>query len=329
MTLPLRIGHATDAIAKTGVSVILPDDRATASCHVAGGGPGTRETDLLAPENSVDAVDAIVLTGGSVYGLAAADGVARWLAGNGRGLPVGGVRAPIVPAAVLFDLENGGDKSAILSPEAGGESHYAVLGRQACDKASRTVSVGSVGAGTGATLADVKGGFGTATSRLNNGAVLTAFAAVNAGGSATFGGTRFLRAAPFEKNGEFGGQGFPPELPTASDAPVTKINARLGGNTTIAVIATDLQISKAQLKRLAIAAHDGIALAVYPAHLPLDGDTVFALSTVRSDGKADFADLVEASAISAATLARAIAIAVTCARPADGDRVPCWSSLPL
>lgn len=325
--MPLRIGHATDDIAKTGVTVILPDNRAAASCHVAGGGPGTRETDLLSPENSVDAVDAIVLTGGSVFGLAAADAVTHWLAGRGRGLPVGGVMVPIVPAADLFDLENGGNKSAILNPDRATESHYTILGGQACDAAARNVDEGSVGAGTGATLADVKGGFGTATSQLANGAFLTAYVAVNAGGSATFGGTRFLRAAPFEKNDEFGGLGLPPELPDTASAPFTKMAARLGGNTTLAVIATDLPLSKAQLKRLAIAAHDGIALAVYPAHLPLDGDTVFTLTTDSTGTEADFAELVEASALSASTLARAIARGIARASPADGDRTPCWNSL--
>ncbi len=325
--LPLRIGHAADPAAKTGVTVILPDDRAKASCHVAGGGPGTRETDLLAPENSVEAVDAIVLTGGSVFGLAAADSAVRWLAAERRGLDVGRVRVPIVPAAVLFDLANGGGKSGILHPESSNESLYAGLGRRACEEADRRTGEGSVGAGNGATLADVKGGFGMATSRLSNGAVLSAFAAVNAGGSAMFGGTHFLRAAPYEKDDELGGHGLPPSVPEGADAPVTKLTSQLGGNTTIAVIATDLPLSKAQLKRLAITAHDGIALAVYPAHLPLDGDTVFSLTTDVSGGSAEFADLVEASALAASTLARAIARGIVHAEQADGDKVPCWSQL--
>lgn len=327
IALPLSIGHATDRTAKTGVTVVLADGRVRASCHVAGGGPGTRETDLLAPENSVEAVDAIVLAGGSVHGLAAADGVVRWLADRGRGLAVGGVRVPIVPAAVLFDLVNGGDKSAIFSPAIRGESFYAGLGRSACDAAARSTGEGSVGAGTGATLADVKGGFGMATSRLSSGAVLTAMTAVNACGSATFGGTHFLRAATFERQGEFGGHGLPSPLPEGSDAPVTKMTSHLGGNTTIAVIATDLPLSKAQLKRLAIVAHDGIALAVYPAHMPLDGDTVFSLTTDGSGKSADFVDFVEASALAAATLARAIARGVARATPAGGDKVRCWRDL--
>ena len=325
--LPLSIGHAADKAAKTGVTVILPDNRVRASCHVAGGGPGTRETDMLAPENSVESVDAIVLTGGSVFGLAAADSTARWLLAKQRGLDVGGVRVPIVPAAVLFDLANGGDKSSVLDPDIDYASPYTALGLSACEAAKRQTSEGSVGAGVGATLADVKGGFGSATSRLGNGAIMAAFAAVNAGGSATFGGTHFLRAAPYEQGDEFGGHGLPSVLPEGSDVPVTKLTSHLGGNTTIAVIATDLPLSKAQLKRLAIAAHDGIALAVYPAHLPLDGDTVFSLTTDMSGDSADFADLVEASALAASTLARAIARGIVRARPADGDRMRCWSQL--
>ena len=325
--LPLSIGHAADKTAKTGVTVILPDDRVRASCHVAGGGPGTRETDLLAPENSVEAVDAIVLSGGSVFGLAAADSIARWLLAERRGLDVGGVCVPIVPAAVLFDLANGGDKSPILDPDSNHASPYAALGRSACEAAKHQTREGSVGAGIGATLADVKGGFGSATSRLGNGAIVSAFVAVNAVGSATFGGTHFLRAAALEQGGEFGGHGLPSVLPEGSDIPVTKLASRLGGNTTIAVIATDLPLSKAQLKRLAIAAHDGIALAVYPAHLPLDGDTVFSLTTDVSGDSAEFADLVEASALAASTLARAIARGVVRAEPADGDRVRSWREL--
>ena len=327
LPLPLKVGHAANSVVKSGVTVILPDKPVIASCHVSGGGPGTRETDLLQPENSVEAIDAIVLTGGSAYGLAAADGVVRWLAGKERGLEVAGVRVPIVPAAVLFDLANGGDKTAVLSPGKDDGSLYASLGERACEAVASIIEEGTVGAGTGATLADVKGGFGYAASKLSNGATLAAFAAVNAGGSATFAGTPYFRAAPFERNGEFGGLGQPAQLPGGSGRPTTKLTAGLGGNTTIAAIATDLPLSKAQLKRLSIAAHDGIALAVYPAHLPLDGDTVFSFTTDNSRGSAGFSDLVEASALAASNLARAIARGIARAEKADGDRVPCWREL--
>jgi len=234
---------------------------------------------------------------------------------------------PIVPAAVLFDLTNGGDKTAIHGPGDTDQSVYARLGRAACEAVSDTMEEGSVGAGTGATLADVKGGFGMASTTLRGGGSLAAFAAVNAIGSATFSGTRFLRAAPFERDSEFGGYGLPAPLPAGSDTPNTKRSAAPGGNTTIAAIATDLPLTKSQLKRLAIAAHDGIALAIYPAHSPLDGDTVFALTTGNSNQPVPLDDFVEASALAAATLARAIARGVVHARPAGGDRVPAWSDL--
>ncbi len=325
MDLPLRIGHATDKAIKSGVTVILPDRPARASCHVAGGGPGTRETDLLAPENTVETVDAIVLAGGSAFGLAAADGTARWLSAQVRGFAVGDVRVPIVPAAVLFDLANGGDKAAVCGAGSNGAEVYARLGRMACETASAEVEEGSVGAGTGATLADLKGGFGVASATLRGGESLAAFVAVNAFGSATFAGTHFLRAAPFERMGEFGGYGLPSPLPEGSDLPATKQTVDPGGNTTIAAIATDLPLTKSQLKRLAISAHDGIALAVYPAHSPLDGDTIFTLTTSASSEPAPLADFTEASALAAATLARAIARAVTHAEAAAGDTVPVWA----
>jgi L-aminopeptidase/D-esterase-like protein len=277
--LPLSIGHATDETLKSGVTVILPENRVLISGHVAGGAPGSRETALLEPENAVDRADAVVLAGGSAFGLAAADGVACWLAEQGRGLAFRGARVPIVPAAILFDLANGGDKSSI--PGAGGSSGnpYTALGRAACDAATRNWAEGSVGAGTGCTTAGLKGGFGSATETLSGGATVAAFVAANAVGSATFGDSHYLRAAAFERDGEFGGYGLPSPLPEGSHAVRSKARAEPGGNTTIAAVATDLPLTKAQLKRVAIAAHGGIDLAIYPAHTPLDGDTVFALST--------------------------------------------------
>ena len=192
----LRIGHATDAAAKTGVTVFLADQPVVAAVQVAGGAPATRETDLLRPGNSVERVDAIVLSGGSAFGLAAADGVMRWLASRGRGFAVGPVHVPIVPAACLFDLGNGGDKSA-LSPAAIA-SFYGALGVQACDAAEERTPVGSIGAGTGATTADLKGGFGAAEATLAGGVKVASFAAVNAVGRVTLGASPFFRAAPFE-----------------------------------------------------------------------------------------------------------------------------------
>lgn len=323
--LPLGIGHATDEKLKSGVTVILPESRALISGHVTGGAPGGRETALLAPENSVERADALVLSGGSAFGLAAADGVATWLAEQGRGLAFRGARVPIVPAAILFDLANGGDKSSIPGVGGNGQNPYSALGRAACEAAGRGWSEGSVGAGTGCTTANLKGGFGCAAATLSGGATVAAFVAANAVGSATFGDSHYLRAAAFERDGELGGYGLPSPLPDGSRAVRTKARAEPGGNTTIAAVATDLPLTKAQLKRLAIAAHDGIALAVYPAHTPLDGDTVFALSTADTATPASTDDLTELCALAAATLARAIGRALVHAAPSAGDTLPVWA----
>jgi L-aminopeptidase/D-esterase-like protein len=331
----IRIGHAADPGLGSGVTVIVPDAPCIAGVHVAGGGPGTRETDLLRPESTIDRVDAIVLSGGSAFGLAAADGVTAWLAGKGRGYRVGPVRVPIVPAAILFDLLNGGDKCAIpgmAGPGMGGKevrSPYFDLGWRACEAAGPRTGQGTIGAGTGATTANLKGGFGAASDALAdadaNGATVTALAAVNPAGRVTFGDGPHFRAAPFERDGEFGGLGLPAGPPAGADATITKLGARPRANTTLAVIATDLALTKAQALRLAITAHDGIALAVYPAHTPLDGDTVFVLSTGEKPLSGDpLAALTELGAKAASTLARAIARAIFEATPAPGDTVPTW-----
>jgi L-aminopeptidase/D-esterase-like protein len=325
----LRIGHAADADLQSGVTVILPDEPTVASVQVAGGGPGTRETDLLKPESTVDHVDAIVLSGGSAYGLAAADGVTAWLAEKGRGYRVGAAHVPIVPAAILFDLLNGGDKRAIPGMGNSGirnkitHSPYFDLGWQACKAAAPETGQGSIGAGTGATTANLKGGFGAASETLSGGGIVTALVAVNAVGRVTFGDGPHFRAAAFERQAEFGGLGLPTELP--AETAFTKLDARPRTNTTLAVIATDLALSKAQAMRLAIAAHDGIALAIYPAHTPLDGDTIFALSTGKKPLAGDpLVALTELGATASGTLARAIARAVYEATPAPGDTVPTW-----
>lgn len=318
----LRIGHATDAAAKTGVTVFLADQPVVAAVQVAGGAPATRETDLLRPGNSVERVDAIVLSGGSAFGLAAADGVMCWLASRGRGFAVGRTHVPIVPAACLFDLGNGGDKSA-LSPTAVA-SFYGALGIQACDAAEERTRVGSIGAGTGATTADLKGGFGAAEATLTGGVKVASFAAVNAVGRVTLGTSPFFRAAPFEVGAEFGGLGLPSPLPPDSAEPITKRPLEPQASTTLAVVATDCALGRDEAQRLAIAAHDGMALAIYPAHTPFDGDIVFALATGAREFSGGREALAALCAAAAATLARAIARAVHAATEAPADRLPTW-----
>jgi L-aminopeptidase/D-esterase-like protein len=316
----LKVGHETHAAAKTGVTVFLPDAPVIAAVHVSGGAPATRETDLLEPGNLVERVDAIVLSGGSAFGLSAADGVMAWLAERGRGFPVGDVRVPIVPAACLFDLLNGGDKPGLDSHP----SFYPALGRAACEAAVEVPAVGSVGAGTGATTADLKGGFGMAEAMLPDGGRVTAFAAVNAVGRVTLGATPHFRAAPFERDDELGGLGFPPSMPPDAAEIVSKRPTRPQAGTTICVVATDYGLTRSEAKRLAIAAHDGIALAVFPAHTPSDGDAVFALATGRRQLADRPGGLHALCAAATATLARAIARGVHAAEPSPGDRLPTW-----
>ncbi|MDR3372968.1 MAG: P1 family peptidase [Ancalomicrobiaceae bacterium] len=320
----LTVGHAEDARLKSGVSVVIADEPAVASVCVMGGAPGTRETDLLAPEQTVERVDALVLSGGSAFGLDAAAGVQAWLAENGRGFAIGPARVPIVPAAVLFDLLNGGDKGW------GRFSPYRDLGFAAAAAASsQPLQLGSIGAGAGATTATVKGGLGTASARLPGGITIAALVAVNAVGSALVGDSAHFWAAPFEIDGEFGSLGYPYPWPDDATLPRLKGAARptpeaVLANTTIAILATDATLTKAEAKRLAVMAHDGFARALYPAHTPFDGDLVFALSTGRCP-LGGIAELVELGIAGANVLARAIARGVHAATPAEGDLVPCWS----
>ncbi|MGQ7791846.1 P1 family peptidase [Faunimonas sp. B44] len=321
----LAIGHATDPALKSGTTVFLPDRPAIAAVHVAGGAPGTRETDLLLPEATVGRVDAITLSGGSAFGLAAADGVVAWLAAHGRGFEVGGMRVPIVPAAILFDLANGGDKSALRDPGRS-TSVYRELGLAACAAAGPSVALGTAGGGTGAFTADLKGGFGAAAAALPSGATVQAFVAANPFGRVTLGTTPHFRAGAFERDGEFGNLGLPGVLPEDAGRAVTKRDVGMGGNTTIAVIATDLAVDAAQAKRVAIAAHDGLALAIYPVHTPLDGDTVFVVSTGKLPLEDRVYGLADLAAAASATLARAISRAVYEAEPAPGDPSPTWKA---
>jgi L-aminopeptidase/D-esterase-like protein len=310
----IRVGNAGDARIRTGVTVILCDEPAIASVHVMGGAPGTRETDLLGPNQTVEHVDAIVLSGGSAWGLDAASGVMDGLAAAGRGFLAGNVRVPIVPAAILFDLANGGDKAW------GPEPPYRRLGRAAFDAVSTDFAIGTAGAGIGATTANLKGGLGSASTILPDGVTVGALVAVNALGRATIGEAGHFWAAPFEIDAEFGGRGYPVPLPDNAADIRHKLNARPGTSTTIAVIATDAVLTKAATERLAIVTHDGFAHALWPTHTPLDGDLVFSIATGRVVPK----DPIALGAAAAATMARAIARAVYAATPAPDDLVPAW-----
>lgn len=312
----LRVGHAQDAQVKTGVTVLVADAPFTAGVHVMGGAPGTRETDLLGPDKTVQEVDALVLSGGSAFGLDAGSGVADALAEHGRGFAVGSVRVPIVPGAILFDLTNGGDKAWEVNP-------YKALGRAALMEASARFEIGSVGAGTGASTATFKGGLGSASMLLPSGHCVGALMAVNALGSATVGNTAHFWAAPFEMGDEFGGLGPAPDYP-APGPPLIK--GATGENTTIGIVATDAALSQAQCTRLATAAHDGLARALMPAHTPLDGDLIFAAATGAVPLVDSVQDTLRIGHAAALCVSRAIARAVFAATPAPDDPRPCWSS---
>ncbi len=270
----ILVGNAQDHPARTGVTVVIPKTAAMAAADVRGGAPGTRETDALNSTSLVKRADAVVLSGGSAFGLDAAAGAVAWLKSQNRGFFVGDVPVPIVPSAILFDLRNGGDK------EWGEDPPYRTLGRTACENLSTDFALGNIGAGLGAVAGTLKGGLGSASAILDSGIQVGALVAVNAVGSAVMPGTRTFWAWAAERNGEFGGSGPPDTMPDWS-VPHTKMPLRAGGNTTIGVVATNADLDTAQCHRMAIMAQDGIARAIRPAHTPFDGDALFALATGR------------------------------------------------
>ena len=313
----LRVGNAGDGVLKSGTTVLLGEAPFTASVAVMGGAPGTREVALLAPDKSVAAVDALVLSGGSAYGLDACSGVVDGLRATGRGYRVGAALIPLVPGAILFDLLNGGDKDWAENP-------YRALGRQALEAARADFELGSVGAGTGALTAMVKGGLGSASLTLPDGSTVGALVAANPVGAVTTPGDRHFYAAPFEIGDEFGGLGPDPSGGLGLSLESRKIAAMsMRESTTIAIVATDATLTKAECHRVAVAAHDGIGRACVPAHTPMDGDLVFALST----GARQTANLNLIGHAASLCLARAIARAAHAATPALGDLLPCWSTL--
>lgn len=310
----LRVGNAQDHALKSGTTVVVGDTPFVASVTVMGGAPGTRETDLLAPDKSVAAVDALVLSGGSAFGLDACSGVVDGLRADGRGFRIGPAQIPLVPGAILFDLLNGGDKDWANNP-------YRALGLTAYRAATAQFEIGTVGAGTGALTAMLKGGLGTASLQLPDGSTVAALVAANPVGAVTTPGDRHFYAAPFEMNGEFGGVGPDPASGLGLSRESRKFNALSArANTTIAIVATDATLTKAECHRVATAAHDGIARACVPAHTPNDGDLVFALTT----GARPAADVLMTGHAAALCLSRAIARAVYAATPAAGDIMPCW-----
>ena len=302
-----KVGQTEDAKVRTGVSVIVPDAPAIAAVAVSGGGPGTRETDLLSAGMLVDGIDAICLSGGSAFGLAAADGVASGLKQEGRGfalVPLTGVpRTPIVPTAMLYDLANGGDKSW------GDVSPYAALGLEAYRARGLGVELGQAGAGFGAKAGAFAGGTGSASIVTHDGITVGALAGVNCFGSVFMPGTDAYWAWPYEIDGEFGGKR-PPEdyAADAEDWGAAKANPALGQNTTIACIATDVALTASEAKRVAQMALSGFSRAIRPVFAPFDGDALFVMSSAKVESGEERAILVaRIGELAASTLSRAIA----------------------
>jgi L-aminopeptidase/D-esterase-like protein len=313
----LRVGHAEDARLGSGATAVIFDEPAVGSIDLRGGGPGTRETALLDPAQTVSGIDAITLSGGSAFGLDAASGVQAWLREQNRGFVVRTARVPIVPAAILFDLLSAGDKNWGQFPP------YRELGYTAAASAGPDFALGSVGAGTGATTVNCKGGIGSASAQTRDGFTVGALAAVNAAGSVLIGGGPWFWAAPFEVGGEFGGRGFPAQLPQRALEPITKGAPR--ENTTLVIVATDAILTKAQAKRLAIMAQSGLSRAIYPVYSPLDGDVVFTAATGRRPLPDGTLGLTAIGALAANVVARAIARGVFTARALSlPGAMPSW-----
>jgi L-aminopeptidase/D-esterase-like protein len=320
----LAVGCAEDRAALTGVTVIIPEARAVCAVDVRGGGPGTRETDALAAENLVDAVDAVVLAGGSVYGLAAADGVVAAMGATGKGFALvqtpGVPPSPVVPAAILYDLANGGDKSWGETPP------YAALGRAAYAARGKAVPLGNAGAGLGARAGALKGGQGSASIITADGFTIAALVCVNAWGSVTMPNQRAFWAHAFEINGEFGAvapQSAPFDL---EDWDGAKANPAPRANTTIACVGVDADLTPAEAKRVAQMASAGLARAIRPVFAPFDGDVVFALATAARPAPEPRALAVARfGALAADCLARAVARGVYAAESIGG--MAAWRDL--
>jgi L-aminopeptidase/D-esterase-like protein len=313
----IEVGCTQDEKLASGVTVVLFDEPAVASVAVSGGAPAGRDLHCLEPDARVDAVDAILLSGGSAFGLDAASGAQAWLRERGRGLVVGSARVPIVPQAICFDLLNGGDRDWGRYPP------YRELAYAACDAAGLDIPLGTAGAGFGATTVNLKGGQGSASARSHSGHTVAALAVVNAIGSAVIGDGPHFWAAPFEMGDEFGGLGSPAHLTKADRKIAWKGGRTLA--TTIGIVATDAVLTKAQAKRLAVIAQGGLSKALRLAHALSDGDTVFAAATGRKPLADPLSDFTEIGAIASDCLARAVARGVYAATALPFRRaLPAW-----
>lgn len=318
----VKVGNAHDARAATGVTVAVFDKSCVASISRLGGAPGDRATGLLEPEMTRGVIDAVVLSGGSLYGLDAAGGVSAVLCKQGKGAVFGNIKLPVAVQAILFDLMNGGEKDWIKQPVEH-RPPYWDLGRDAALAAAEDFALGTAGAGYGGTTANLKGGLSSASQRTAHGFTVGALAAVNAVGVATIGDSRHFWAAPYEQGGEFGGHGQPERVPAKALELRFKGQPVQATAPTIAMVATDAVLTKAECKRLTIMASDGLARALRPVHAPNDGDTVFAVSTGQAGPGGDPLLLTELGTAAADCLARAVARGVY-----EATKLPYATSLP-
>jgi L-aminopeptidase/D-esterase-like protein len=293
----LRIGHAHCEVARTGVTLLIPQAPVVMAADVRGGGPGTRETDALDPTTLVERVHGLVLAGGSVFGLAAADEAALLLARAGHGLALGDLHVPVVPAAILFDLTNGGDKSWARPPgrgpgqAGGGEPPYRRLAAEAFAALRPDPPEGPVGAGHGTRAGSRAGGVGIARAALDGGGTVAALIVVNSFGEVSDGPPPFEGPVPM------------PKRPTGA--------ALAAASTSIGAVATDVPLTRPAAKRLAMMAHDGLARTIRPIHTPFDGDSLFALSlAAETPASVDPLLLAELGTRAADCVARAVLRAV-------------------
>jgi D-aminopeptidase len=307
----ILVGNAHDARAATGVTVAVFEQSTVASVATLGGAPGSRAVTLLEPEMTLGLIDAVVFSGGSLYGLDAAGGVSAVLCAQGKGAKFGGVTLPVAVQAILFDLMNGGEKDWLKQPVEK-RPPYWDLGRDAALAAAHDFALGTAGAGFGATTALYKGGLGSASARTRHGFTVGALVAVNAVGSATIGEGPHFWAAPYEQEGEFGGQGWPPRINAEALTLRFKGQPAPATATTIGMVATDASLTKAECRRLAVMANDGLSKSLRPVHAPNDGDTVFAAATGHAGppgfpAGGDPSVLTELGTVAADCLARAVA----------------------
>ena len=314
----LYIGNSENELINTGSTILTCKDRFVASYKVLGGAPGTRETDLLEPDKLVEKIDALVLSGGSAFGLEAASETVNLLRRDNKGYSVSNNKVPIVPSAIIFDLMNGGNKDWENNP-------YIDLAQKAYSDMSSNFKIGSYGAGKGATAGNIKGGLGSCSLLINNTYTVGALIIVNSFGSVVVNDAPHFWAAPFEYQNEFGGLGcsnkFEPFKEIARTSPDD-----FKKNTVIGVVATDADLSKAQCKALATVAHDGITRAVFPSHTTFDGDLMFAISTGEKQLKENFNDILAINQAASLCVSRSIARGVYHASNSKSDIFPSFKN---